>query len=61
MSLAILAAILEHGREVGPQCGGTILDPALGAVLRLARSDGDATVRSSAFDSVAKFIGEKSK
>ncbi|CAN0241355.1 unnamed protein product, partial [Ectocarpus fasciculatus] len=58
MSLAILAAILEYGREVGPQCEGAILDPALAAVLRLARCDGDATVRSSAFDSVAKFIGE---
>ncbi|CAB1117270.1 unnamed protein product [Ectocarpus sp. CCAP 1310/34] len=58
MSLAVLAAILEHGRELGAQCGGTILDPALAALLRLARSDGDATVRSSAFDSIAKFIGQ---
>ncbi|CAM9335263.1 unnamed protein product, partial [Ectocarpus sp. 8 AP-2014] len=58
MSLAILAAVLEHGRDLGAQCGGTILDPALAAVLRLARSDGDATVRSSAFDIVAEFIGE---
>ncbi|CAN0042510.1 unnamed protein product [Ectocarpus sp. 6 AP-2014] len=58
MSLAILASILGHGRELGAQCGGTILDPALAAVLRMSRSDGDATVRSSAFDSVAKFLGE---
>lgn len=53
LSIAVLGIILDHIGE----CRG-ILDPALTAVLRLARSDGDATVRCAAFDCVTERLGE---
>lgn len=55
LSLAVLRTILTHGR--GQHRGAQI--PALAAVLRLSRLDGDASVRSSAFDIVAEYLGEK--
>lgn len=55
LSLTVLAAVLKHDR--GFKGRGTTPDPTLAAVLRFARSDGDATVRCSAFDSIAEYIG----
>lgn len=55
LSLAVLVVVLKHDRE--GQSRGTTPGPALAAVLRFARSDGDATVRCSAFDSIAEYIG----
>lgn len=53
LSVAVLGVTIDHSGE----CRGT-LDPALTAVLRLARSDGDATVRCAAFDCVTEYMGE---
>lgn len=55
LSLAVLRAILTHGQGQNRAAQ----DPALAAVLRLSRLDGDASVRSSAFDIVAECLGEK--
>eukprot|EP00752_Nemacystus_decipiens_P014731 g13119.t2 len=57
LSLAVLEAVLERGRGKASSEGGAP-DPALAAVLRFARSDGDATVRCSAFDTVAGYVGQ---
>lgn len=57
LSLAVLVAVLALGRGKDAR-GAATPDPALSAVLWFARSDGDATVRCSAFDSVAGYIGE---
>lgn len=53
LSITVLSAVLGHERmeESSEQC------PALAAMLGLARSDGDATVRCAAFDALTGFIG----
>lgn len=55
LSLAVLVMVLKNDR--GGQSRGLSPDPTLAAVLRFARSDGDATVRCAAFDSIAEYVG----
>lgn len=59
----MLEAVLDHDHDRGNTPTPTSTskppaNPALGAVLWFARSDGDATVRCSAFDTVARYVGE---
>lgn len=56
LCLSVLGTILEHGGGKG--CHHDIRGPALAAVLRCARSDSDATVRSAAIDCVTAHIGQ---
>lgn len=57
LSLAVLRAILAYGNGHQRKTHGS----AIAAVLRLTRLDGDASVRSSAFDTVAEYLGEEKK
>lgn len=59
LSLAVLVLVLKY--DWGEQNQRLNPDPTLAAVLRFAQSDGDATVRCSAFDSIAEYIGRVRK